>query len=117
MVEIPDSQLKQAEEHFRSVVKARDGLRERNVDWRLVKTQLGRLKTAVAQRNRSEFAEAFAMLEARLNPANVLRGEMGSEPKSNIPEEVFELLNHIVDTLHLERNQPPSPPAKDEAKK
>jgi hypothetical protein len=117
VVEIPDSQLKKAEEHFRSVVNARDGLRERNVDWRLVKTQLARLKTALAKGDSAEFNESFAMLKSRLNPANVLRGEMGAEPKSNIPEEVFELLNHIVDTLHLERNQPPSPPAKDEAKK
>lgn len=117
MVEIPGSQLKKAEEHLRSVVEARAGLRERDVDWGVVKTQLGRLKTALAQGNRSEFAEAFEMLKSRLNPATTLRNEIGSEPKSKVPEEVFELLNHIVDTLHLELNQPPSPPPKDEAKK
>jgi hypothetical protein len=117
VVEIPGSQLKKAEEHLRSVVEARERLRERDVDWRVVKTQLGRLRTALAEGNPSEFGEAFAMLKSRLNPANVLRGEIGSEPKSTIPEEVFELLNHIVDTLHLELNQPPSPPPKDEAKK
>ena len=115
MVEIPGSQLQKAETHLRSVVEAKS-LRERDVDWRVVKTQLGRLQTALAEGNRSEFDEAFAMLKSRLNPANVLRGEIGSEPKSTIPEEVFELLNHIVDSLHLELKQPPPSPPKDEAK-
>ena len=118
MVEITSSQLEKAEAHLRSIVETRAGLRERDVDWRVIKAQLGRLKTALAQDNRSEFTEAFAMLKSRLNPANVTRvGEIGSEPKSKFPEEVFELLNHIVDTLHLELNQSPSPPPKDEAKK
>lgn len=117
MVEIPGSQLENAEKHFRSVVEARENLRERDVDWGVVKTQLERLQSALADGNRSQFEEAFAMLKSRLNPANVLRGEIGGEPKSKIPEEVFELLNHIVDTLHLERNQPPTPPEKNEAKK
>jgi hypothetical protein len=116
MVEIPGSQLQKAEAHLRSVVEARENLRERDVDWRLVKTQLWRLQTALAEGNRSEFDEAFARIKSRLNPGNVLRGEIGSEPKNKIPEEVFELLNHIVDTLHLELNQPPSPPPQDEAK-
>ena len=112
MVEIPGSQLQKAETHLRSVVEAQS-LRERDVDWRVVKTQLGRLQTALAEGNRSEFDEAFAMLKLRLNPPNVLRGEIGSEPKSKIPVEIFELLNHIVDSLHLELNQPPSAPPKD----
>ena len=116
MVEIPGSQLKKAEEHFRSVVQSRNNLRERDVDWRLVKTQLRRLQTALAEGDRSEFNEAFTMLKSRLNPPNVTRGEIRSDAGSKIPEEVFELLNHIVDTLHLELEQPPSPPPKDEAK-
>jgi hypothetical protein len=120
VVEISTSQLKKAEEHFRSIVKAPGGLRERDVDWRVIKTALGRLRTALAQDNASEFNEAFAMLKARLNPPNVVRGQIGSEPESKsavMPPEVLELLNHIVDTLHLELNQPPSAPQKDEAKK
>jgi hypothetical protein len=115
VVDIPGSQLQKAETHLRSVVEA-EILRERDVDWRVVKTQLERLQTALADGNRSEFAEAFAMLKSRLNPANVLRGEIGSEPKSKVPVEIFELLNHIVGSLHLELKQPPSSPPKDEPK-
>lgn len=120
MVEIPSSQLEKAEAHLRSIVETRAGLRERDVDWRVIKAQLSRLKTALAQDNRSEFTEAFAMLKSRLNPANVLRGEIGAEPVSKspmMPLEVLELVNHLVDTIHLGLNQPPSPPPKDEAKK
>ena len=119
MVEVLSSQLEKAEAHLRSIVETGAGLRERDVDWRVIEAQLRRLKTALAQDSRSEFTEAFAMLKSRLNPANVLRGEIGAEPVSKspmMPPEILELINHLVYTLHLELNQPPSPPPEDEAK-
>lgn len=120
MVKISSSKLQKAKEHFTSILKAPDGLRERAVDWPKVRTALGDLRTALAQDDPSEFNRALSMLTARLNPANVLRGQIGSEPESKsavMPPDVLELLNHIVDTLHLELKQPPSSTQKGEATK
>ena len=120
MIEIPSSQLAKAETHLRSIVESRVGLRERDVDWRVITAQLSRLETALVQDNGSKFTEAFAMLKSRLNPANVMRGEIGAEPVNKspmMPLEVLELINHLVHTIHLELNQQPSPPPKDEEKK
>lgn len=108
VAEIPKHRLRAVERHLRSVAKGSSNLGNRNIDWRKVKKQLLRLKAAAQQGDVTEFEGAFAMLKTRLRLANVLRGQIGVESKTEphkMPPPVLELLNHIVDTLHHVNSQ------------
>ena len=108
MAEIPKRRLEAVESHLRSISQGTSRLKNRDIDWRVVKSELLRFQAALQQGNVKEFEEAFAMLKTRLSLTNVLRGRIASELKTEshkMPPQVLELLNHIVDTLHLENTQ------------
>jgi hypothetical protein len=118
--QIPRSRLEKAETHFKSIAGNPSGLRNRDIDWKKIKTDLNRLAAAVEQGNAADFDESFAMLKDRLPLANVLRGKIGPAPKDEpplVPPPVFELLNHIVHKLHLELERSPARPQKSESTK
>ena len=119
VAEIPKRRLKAVESHFRSIAEGSSKLRNRDIDWRVVKKQLLRFEAALKQGDIREFEEAFAMLKTRLSLANVLRGQIGAESKvesHKMPPPVLELLNHIVDTLHFENTQSSAKDQKNESK-
>ena len=108
MADIPNQRLEDAERSLRSIAEKPSGFRTSDIDWAVVREQLSRLETATRQNDAVIFEEAYSRLKNRFRPANVLRGEIGPEPEGRsavLPPEVFELLNHIVDTLHLELNK------------
>jgi hypothetical protein len=118
--EIPNRRLENAERHLTAIAKGSAGFRIGDIDWNLVRQQLLRLQSAVHERDIKSFDEAYSMLKRRLIPAIVVRGEIGPEPENNstfMPPEVFELLNHVVDTLHLKLSQPSPQQQKDKTEK
>jgi len=119
VAEIPKNRLTEAETHFRALAQKPASLSNRDIDWTVVKNQLKRLASALAQNDRGTFDEAFAMLKTRLSLANVLRGEIGpasARDSSIMPPEVLELINHLVDKLHIDLSKPSEKEHKEEAK-
>lgn len=109
MAKISEAGLRRAERHLANVARNLSGLSSLDIDWHVVRKQLRRLQSALTQGDGMEFGEALSILENRLPSPKILRGQIGPDPKNEsvMPREVFELVNHVVDTLNLHLNQPP----------
>jgi hypothetical protein len=110
VAEISRSQLEKAEKHLSSIAGNPSGLRNRDIDWQVIKTELSHLESAVEQGNVTDFDEAFERLKARLPEPQVVRGKIGPAPKNEppvMPPPVFDLLNHVVHKLHLKQDESP----------
>jgi hypothetical protein len=103
MDEIKRSLLEKAEREFRAITDSPSyKLNSQDIDWKLVKDQLSRLDSALAESNAGDFNEALLMVLKRLSPPVELRGRIGLVPEDesqSVPEPVWELLNHIVDRI------------------
>ena len=120
MAEISRNRLEKAEKHLSSIAGNPAALRNRDIDWQKIKTELSHLESAVEQGNATGFAEAFEKLKTRLPEPQVVRGKIGPAPKNEppvMPPPVFELLNHIVHKLHLKLDESPAKPQKSESTK
>jgi hypothetical protein len=120
VAKISRNRLEQALNHLRVVSENASALANRDIDWRVIRTELGRLESAMDTGNGTNFDEAFKRLRVRLSLPRIVRGKIGPAPKDEVPRmppPVFELLNHMVHKLRLDLDKVSDQKQRDETDK
>ena len=109
MSEIPRTTLERAARELRSIAQRHTGsFRSRDIDWGLILAQLEQLRHGFETGDADAFSKGLKMVVRRLAAPLDLRNAFGPDPSNQspkMPPKIFELINHLVETLEVDVHQ------------